>query len=278
MSAAAWRYALASVIGTAHVRAALPCQDASACTVLTTTAGESVLVAVAADGAGSATQSEVGAQLACTLLINDLATLFAGGGAVGAVTRDFVHAWLTNFQSEIALRAASTGLRSRDFACTILGAVVGEDGAAFWQVGDGAIIITAPDGSDDYCWVFWPQHGEFANSTTFATAPEALTAFSYERLERPITEVALLTDGIERLALHFQSRSVHPPFFRPLFRPLRAGADGFSAPLSDALAAFLGSPQVNDRTDDDKTLVLATRRAVAAEVAAGEAGDGGHNE
>jgi hypothetical protein len=30
--------------------------------------------------------------------------------------------------------------------------------------------------------------------------------------------------------------------------------------LSDQLACFLGSPKVNERTDDDKTLVLATRR------------------
>jgi hypothetical protein len=31
-------------------------------------------------------------------------------------------------------------------------------------------------------------------------------------------------------------------------------------PLSDRLSAHLSSPLINDRTDDDKTLILATRR------------------
>jgi hypothetical protein len=50
-----------------------------------------------------------------------------------------------------------------------------------------------------------------------------------------------------------------------MFAPVRAAAAGFSAPLSSALTAYLALPRINERTDDDKTLILATRRAVAAE-------------
>jgi hypothetical protein len=278
MSAQPWRYALASVSGTMHTRLDRPCQDASACKVLRTATGDAVLVAVAADGAGSAARAEVGAQLACALCIDELTALFATGGEVSDVTREFVHAWLTSFQTEIARSAEGTRLKAREFACTVLVAVVGASSAVCWQVGDGAIVVAAPGAADDYCWVFWPQHGEFANTTTFATAPEALEQFDYALLEGQIAEVALFTDGLERLALHFQSRSVHGPFFQPLFRALRASPEPAAGTFSGALAALLNSPQVNERSDDDKTLVLATRRPVAAHVPADGARDGDHDE
>jgi hypothetical protein len=52
----------------------------------------------------------------------------------------------------------------------------------------------------------------------------------------------------------------HLPFFEPLFAFVEASAppkDGAQA--SEALTAFLASPRVCERTDDDKALVLALR-------------------
>jgi hypothetical protein len=42
-----------------------------------------------------------------------------------------------------------------------------------------------------------------------------------------------------------------------MFRPLREAPSG--ADLLKGLREFLDSPVVNERTDDDKTLILATR-------------------
>jgi len=72
-----------------------------------------------------------------------------------------------------------------------------------------------------------------------------------------IQEVALLTDGLQMLALNFAARKPHAPFFEPLFTALRGAVspDDLVVPLR----AFLDSDAVNSRTDDDKTLVLATR-------------------
>lgn len=265
MSGQPWRYALASVVGTAHAGSGQPCQDASACRTLATAAGAPILIAVAADGAGSAPRAGEGAALACARSVEALAGYLAGGGALAGITPEVIRAWLGDFQAAIGQRAADAGRQPRDFACTLLGAIVGGEGAVFWQIGDGAIVVDAAGDGEDYAWVFWPQHGEFANTTTFATAPEALTGFAYARQERPIADLAIFTDGIERLALHIQTRRVHAPFFRPLFRPLRGGAPGHDAPLSAALAHLLASPHFNDRTDDDKTLILATRGAGAAD-------------
>jgi hypothetical protein len=55
-----------------------------------------------------------------------------------------------------------------------------------------------------------------------------------------------------------------------MFARLRREREGQSRPLLRELRAFLGSAPVNQRTDDDKTLVLATRlRPPASEAAAG---------
>lgn len=85
----------------------------------------------------------------------------------------------------------------------------------------------------------------------------------------PIDEVALFTDGIESLVLHYASKTVHNRFFDNMFAPVRAlEKEGMDADLSKELEKYLASPAVCERTDDDKTLILAKRRPplVAVEV------------
>jgi hypothetical protein len=72
-------------------------------------------------------------------------------------------------------------------------------------------------------------------------------------------EAALLTDGLQTIALNYQQHTAYEPFFKGLFAPLRTAEEGCSRELSESLAAFLASPRVNEKTDDDKTLVLASR-------------------
>jgi hypothetical protein len=258
-----WRYALASVAGTSHARQGTPCQDASACETLIATDGTPVLVVVVADGAGSAARSGEGAQLACALFVDAIRALLANGGGPRDMTREFVVAWLARFQGAIITRVEVAGGIPRDYACTLLAAVVGDDSAAYCQIGDGAIVVAAPDEPDGYCWVFWPQYGEYENETVFATDLDAPALIAVEQADRPVDEVALFSDGLQRLALHFEGRTAHAPFFRPMFAPVRAAEPGRAEALSAQLATFLASPAVNARTDDDKTLVLATRRIPA---------------
>ena len=122
----------------------------------------------------------------------------------------------------------------------------------FLQVGDGAIVYRSA--SSPFTPALWPQNGEYANTTWFVTDEEAADLVQLARVSG-VDEVALLTDGLQSLALRFASREAHGPFFEPMFRSLRG-----PEPAGDgAVAAFLGSERVNARTDDDKTLVLATR-------------------
>lgn len=136
----------------------------------------------------------------------------------------------------------------------------------FFQVGDGAIVVSSSEEPEEYNWIFWPQHGAFANTTNFATDAESLERIECERIERNIDEIALFSDGLERLTLNFQAQTAHNPFFNSVFTLLRQAPESSSEQFSQSLASFLSSPQVNDRTDDDKTLILATRRGIASQL------------
>jgi hypothetical protein len=272
MSGAPWRYAFASTAGTAHTRRGLPCQDASLCQLVPAAEGPPILVALAADGAGSASRAEVGAELACAFFLDEITAFLAAGSALADLNREAVWGLLQKFQGRIGEEAAASGLTPRDFAATLVAAVVGVGEAVFFQVGDGAIVVSTPEERPEerpeeeaaYSWVFWPASGEYENTTFFLTDGDVERHLAWERSERPIDQLALFTDGLQRLALHFQSRTAHAPFFRSKLRVLENAADAAPETLSHLLAHFLSSPEVDARTDDDKTLILATRRPPAS--------------
>ncbi|MGI8475909.1 MAG: PP2C family serine/threonine-protein phosphatase, partial [Thermomicrobiales bacterium] len=192
---------MASVAGSSHVRSAVPCQDRSRCAVIDSD-GKDVLMAVAADGAGSASRAEEGAQLTCESFIKTMAPLLSIDDGVENVTQAVASAWLNDFQQDIAQRADLTGSHVRDFACTFLAAIVGPAAAVFLQIGDGAIVVSPCDEPEEFSWIFWPKKGEYENQTTFVTDVSAEGRLNYELVRTRIDEVALFTDGLQRLALH----------------------------------------------------------------------------
>ncbi|MNI11783.1 hypothetical protein D3C73_649400 [compost metagenome] len=251
------------MMGTSHLKSGKPCQDASVCELLTCSDSRPVLVAVVSDGAGSAKYSDLGSALACSLFVDAMKGFVHEGNEINQLNRAFFEAWLTRFQGKIKQRAADMALVPRDFACTLVAAVISEDCAVFVQIGDGAIVIESPEEPDTYSWVFWPQQGEYENTTYFATDSHASQFLQFDIFQHHgCKEVALFSDGLQRLALHYQSQSAFSPFFRPFFQVLRAQEEVVSEQYMNSLAAFLDSKVVNERTDDDKTLILATRRTI----------------
>ncbi len=277
-----WRFVTAYATGTSHVKAGLPCQDRLAHSVV----GNRTLVAAVADGAGSAAWAEEGARIAVGTVVQYLSHALDAGrvdyrvmlreAAMAARETVFTAAWLS-------------GKEPRDFASTLLVVVVGPDGGSALQIGDGVIVVSdggngwgwvfwpqrggyadqLPNPNRDttaFRWVFWPQRGEYVNTTRFLTDADAVERLQVAPRLGKVTDIALMTDGLEPLALHYVSTSVHEPFFRGMFRPLwdadEAGAneDREIRSLSAALKNFLSSERIGSRTDDDTSLILATRR------------------
>jgi hypothetical protein len=257
MSAGEWRVAAASVAGAAHVRGGIPCQDAHSFELVSRGQSGEVLAAVVADGAGSASRAQVGSLLTCAYVLGSIAALLDAGGAPRDFDRGRVEKWLAGLRVETERLAAAEGSTAREYASTLLAAVVAEGGAAFFQVGDGAMVIDAGAPDEGYGCVFWPEHEEYENITFFATEPNAAEHLQVALLERRVVELAMFSDGLQRLALDFAGQRPHAPFFRSMLSPLREASAGGA--LSEELAAFLDSPRVNARTEDDKTLVLAVR-------------------
>ena len=277
-----WRTIAASVAGTAHTRTGEPCADASVVRVLKGRTGGSLLVAVAADGAGSSPRAREGARLACQAIVDetrrwvDRPPRRARGGPSGgkkphdlrSFAREDVARFVEQARGRLVAAARREAQDERDFSCTLLVALVDEHAAVFFQIGDGAIVYQAEDGR--YVPALWPQSGEYANCTWFVTDPDAARRVQAARA-RGVHEVALFTDGLQGLALHFVSRAAHGPFFAPMFARLRGAGAMRPRGLSSELRLFLDSPAVNQRTDDDKTLVLATRLPGANGASAHEA-------
>jgi hypothetical protein len=221
-----------------------------------------IMLAVAADGAGSASRSDEGAREACETFLNfaDLAAHRAGR-SIAFLPDDFGPATVADIRSSLERLAAEAGASLREFACTLLGAIVTDDSALFVQIGDGAIVYRVGDsGGTEWRLALTPQRGEFANETVFVTRDDAPRRLSLARVQGRIEEVALMTDGVEFLAIHAASGRPHRPFLDHVFRGLRAETGpGYSGTHSDWIEAFLSSAPVCSRTDDDKTLILCCR-------------------
>jgi serine/threonine protein phosphatase PrpC len=253
-----WRIAAASVVGSSHLDRALPCQDAHAYRVL---ADGTLLVAVA-DGAGSASRAEDGARLAVQAALAGLEA--AVGEAAGEVSEVSWQARMTEVfrvTREALEEAAVEEWESlRAFACTLTCAVALPNCLVVGQVGDGVAVARAADGS--LFAASQPQKGEYANEARFLTMPDALEHVDTRVFEQPFDALAVTTDGLLRLALQLPAHSPHTPFFTPLLAFAERAVDPERA--ASEIAAFLASPRICARTDDDKTLVIAVRVDPAA--------------
>ena len=213
------------------------------------------MVAVA-DGAGTAPLAEVGAGLAVATAL-DAACGWLAGMPAGRMSEEEWHGVLWGSLGEarmaVGREAANRGASPRDLACTLLVAAVrpGTTVAAI-QVGDGAGTIGA---SDPNFTVTRPAPGEYLNETVFLISAGALESASFAVRHGPVDRLAVLTDGLQMLALRMPSGDPHPGFFAPLFHFVAESDDAGAA--NTALAAFLDSPRVRERADDDLTLVLA---------------------
>lgn len=241
-----WRIAGASAAGASHLRAGTPCQDAFSYHLLP---GEVVLL-IAADGAGSAQRGQLGAELAVQAASGGciVDTVEGCDGEVSTLVALVQHAF---YSARQALDAACDGPQSlRELATTLQVLLIGPRGWAYGGVGDGGGV-----GRDDTgTWTVSPPHQNvYVNETIFLTSEYELRTASGAEV---LTGAALFTDGLERLAMRTSDWTPHPGFFGPVFRLLELTQDTSAA---NKLLALLGSERVQQRTDDDCTLVICVK-------------------
>ena len=265
VSGAMWRFAAASTVGVSHVRDDLPCQDAHQCKLVPSLGGQ-ILIVVVSDGAGSAAESAQGAAYICGELIVQIEKVLPT--VSDPASFDWLRDSVVRTRDGLIAKADHLGLPPRELAATLLCAVLAPGWSAFAQVGDGA-IVTPEAGTETWSWLFWPERGEYANTTSFLTDPAALDKLQIDTLSQAQYEIAIFTDGLQHLVLKYEDQTVHSPYFERMMGSVRnSSVNGEDEALSFDLAKYLSSAPVSSRADDDLTLVLASRVATGSNVAA----------
>jgi hypothetical protein len=246
-----WRVVGASVTGASHKRLGQDCQDRHCCQEV----AAGVVVAVVADGAGSADCGDFGSTLAAEEAWRSLSARAAGPLPASEA------GWhgLLRDTLDGARRSVEEGAHGvwepRDMATTLLVAVATPELIAAGQVGDGAVV--ARFGDDSLLAVTRPVGQDYVNETTFLTSPDAVEKAQLVVMQGEMTGLAAFTDGLQMLAMKMPGGTPHKPFFAPLFRLLAAQPPGSQS--KGQLEGFLRSPAITQRADDDLTLVLAAR-------------------
>ncbi|MGO9600745.1 MAG: PP2C family serine/threonine-protein phosphatase [Isosphaeraceae bacterium] len=231
-----WKIVRGCTKGTSHLRTGQPCQDYCSAFVIESSGGPT-LIAACADGAGSAELAELGAKLAVdTFLQLAVASLSSGEMGTASSAPEILRDWAKVIRRRLESEAEARNTTLRQLACTLLTAIVGTASACFSQVGDGLIVVS---GADGYEHVFWPELGEYANTTHFLTDVEFEKHLQVDFREAVVQEVAMLTDGLQMLAMDWAARRIHRPFFSPMFNSVLLGND--LELLGRQLESFLNS-------------------------------------
>ncbi len=253
-----WKAIGSSVAGTSHAASGKPCEDAVQYCVAKDVNGDEVMICCVSDGAGSAAFAGFASGYA-TQMMTDGLRMVAFSGA--AISQGDIYALAEDIYYGLAAAAERQHVPLNEYSCTMLGCYITKGRAAFFQVGDGAIVRN--DGTGFYLPVWWPENGEYQNSTCFLVDDSSFGNLNVVITEGAVNEVAIFTDGMQLLALNTEQETAHQPFFTDMFRFLRMANDHEKVNvLHRKLGEYLDSKQINDRTDDDKTLFLATRIGV----------------
>lgn len=145
----------------------------------------------------------------------------------------------------------------RDLHTTLLLAMLTQRGLSAGNIGDGWLVVGCNDG--EIRVVAPPAQVEYANETFFLDSAGALDDAVYEHVAGiGIDALALVTDGPAKFAIDLASRTPGADLFGKFF----AFAADRSIPREERdsqLATFLASDRICKCTDDDKTILLASR-------------------
>ena len=255
-----WRVAAATAAGASHLRDNIPNQDAAACRVVDTGRGPVVVMAVA-DGAGSAARSDEGSRIAVAAAVDTVVRGIERKPAAatrGHLATSLVRDAVKRAKNEVVRYARGQTVEPRELACTLIVAIASDRLVTAAQVGDGAAVAFNVDGG--HARTLCAAHtGEYANETTFITSrsrPHRIASVGHADGSR-YDAVALITDGLQNLALRMPQREAFMGFWNPMLNDLAHSEEPEA--VSGRLHAFITGERVQSRTNDDVTIAIATR-------------------
>jgi hypothetical protein len=246
-----WKVFFASATGKHHLVNNAPCQDAGRFAVI-----DDLLIGVVCDGAGSTSHGQDGAKFFSNRVIELVSeSLNSGQFSQDAEPdyREFLSGIIERARSELAETADAEQLDLRDYACTLVGCLLSQEGGCFFHIGDGFAVYMKEDGE---CVLSHPENGEYSNETYFVTDEvwnEHLRLTSLSEIGSG-SLIGLMSDG----AAPFTVNRPRTGFFRPFIDPVVAYLRNATEPNGSlALKNVLEDEKTFTITSDDKTLLLA---------------------
>ena len=212
------------------------------------------------DGAGSARHSQHGSRAACTAAVESLNRQLNRNPCI-AVKQHLLLSPLQRAVCNARQKVIHTARRNspthpttaiREYACTIMLAVVSREFIGIAHVGDGCVV--AGDGRE-WKLLSAPDNGEFANETSFLTDPRNLPRVQVMS-HSGITCLAVITDGLQDVALSL-GETPFDRFWTPLYNALNKNV---KAPADALLESLLRKVGQSGKATDDCTIAVCIRQ------------------
>ena len=245
-----WKVVAASVSGISHAAQGNPCQDA-----FHWLKQDGVLIAIVCDGAGSAAESDFGAQHGSKTICEEVIIQF--NTMEEPPDREELEFWIRT-----AIKTARNTLpgviNAEDmvrYHATLVGVIVTDGIGLFFHIGDGmAMAVTNEQWHDAV--VSKPENGSTSLKTYFYTEPHWYKHIRFTELTSDIEVIALMSDGAMSFIAHDDGSKIKTNFIIPVDKRLQE----LDSDSGDAvLKATLNHPETHTITKDDKTLLWARR-------------------
>lgn len=251
----AWHLISAKDIGTSHKESQTPCQDAFSCGLDATS---QVLLLAIADGAGSCRNSDIGANFMCKRSIELINALIADHGTnklAERIERDVIQQSIYDLQAY----AESEKIPFSQLSSTFAFVAIHPEFMFAAQIGDSRLAIQRELClGETVIGDLFSMTYEYANESDFTTDAEVFCQSCIIPNPQTIIGITAFTDGLDPIVV--QGGTSFPGFFQPIFDRVRNCHSQEALQAMDLhLVDFLSSSQVNSRTDDDKTLLIASR-------------------
>ena len=255
-----FRIGCSTLRGAQHQRDGTPNQDSALVRAVRSTDAGNVAVIAVSDGAGSARHSHHGSRAACAAAVDSLnrqltrnpAAAFRHHLLRSALQRAVRGARQSVLQTAKRMAAMHGSADPREYACTMVLAVMSEGLAGMAHVGDGCVV--AGDGAE-WRLLSVPDNGAFANETTFLTSPRSLPRTRVVGAS-DIDCLAVITDGLQDVALA-RGQTPHRRFWTPLHNAFNRSK---ASPPEVVLDSLLQKVSDAGRAGDDCTIAVCLRR------------------
>lgn len=244
------RVVAATVTGSMHERRGEHGQDAYAVGL----SGQ-LMVAALCDGAGSARHGLEGARLCSQTVVDGLMEDLL---AEPIQDKFIEHVFARHVEASVekAHNLASRQGKPREYAATLVGAVVGVEWGCIFHIGDG-VGVAIPRNGAVYEWgnsvISSPENGEYINETFFFTDAEWRKHIKYTKFKTvDVGVIVLMSDGVMPFAMTTGNVGPAERFMGPVCQYL--GEKEISQ-VGLALQGTLGCEAARKVSDDDKTMI-----------------------